>query len=70
MISNHKLVPIQEALDIVLAHRPPRSLTHMSLADASGQVLAEDIHAPHDYPPFNRALLDGYALRRDEASST
>ncbi|HIH45079.1 MAG TPA: molybdopterin biosynthesis protein [Candidatus Methanoperedenaceae archaeon] len=30
---------------------------------ASGRILAEDVHADVDVPPFDRASVDGYALR-------
>lgn len=33
------------------------------LAAAAGRVLSEAIKADRDYPPFNRASVDGYALR-------
>jgi putative molybdopterin biosynthesis protein len=34
-----------------------------TLADALGYALAEDIFAPIDVPPFDRANVDGFALR-------
>jgi molybdopterin molybdotransferase len=30
---------------------------------ALGRVLAEDVHAPHALPPFQRSSVDGYAVR-------
>ena len=33
------------------------------LAQALGRVLAQDIASPIDVPPFDRALVDGFALR-------
>lgn len=33
------------------------------VADAAGRVLAEDVHAPADLPHFDRANMDGYAVR-------
>jgi len=35
----------------------------VALESASGRVLAEDILADRDYPPFDRATRDGYAAR-------
>lgn len=34
----------------------------IALDDADGRILAEDIYADRDYPPFNRATMDGYAI--------
>jgi putative molybdopterin biosynthesis protein len=36
---------------------------HVALAEALGRVLAADIAAPIDVPPFDRANVDGFALR-------
>lgn len=34
----------------------------VSLAEATGRVIAEIISSDRDYPPFNRATMDGYAM--------
>ena len=36
---------------------------HVSLAEALGRVLAETLASPSDVPPFDRAGVDGFALR-------
>ena len=36
------------------------------LEDAAGRVLIEDVQAPLDLPPFDRAAVDGFAVRADE----
>jgi putative molybdopterin biosynthesis protein len=41
----------------------PRGVEQIALADALGRVLAADIAAPVDVPPFDRAGVDGFALR-------
>jgi len=40
----------------------PRGVERVKLEDALGRVLAEDIYAPIDYPPFDRSEVDGYAV--------
>src|SRR5687767_14874373 len=35
----------------------------IALADANGRVLAADVVAQDDVPPFSRAGMDGYAVR-------
>src|SRR5271155_1358475 len=37
------------------------------LSEASGRVLARDVAADRDYPPFARSARDGYAVRAGEA---
>lgn len=39
------------------------STQRRSLADALGMVLAEDVAAPVDVPPFDRSNVDGFAVR-------
>jgi molybdopterin molybdotransferase len=38
----------------------------VALAEAFGRVLAWDVTADRDYPPFNRSTRDGYAVRAGE----
>jgi len=37
-----------------------------SLLDADGLVLADDIAADRDYPPFDRSAVDGFAVRGED----
>jgi molybdopterin molybdotransferase len=39
---------------------------HLGLFEAAGRVLAEQIDARADVPPFDRAAMDGFALRGEE----
>ncbi len=46
--------------------REVRSLNateQVSLCDAAGRVIAEDVAADRDYPPFDRSARDGFAIR-------
>jgi molybdopterin molybdotransferase len=57
-------IPFDEALARTLATAIPIDRTERaSLAAASGRVLAETITAPADVPPFDRAAMDGFAVR-------
>lgn len=58
-----KLITIEEARSRVLAAALALPVEAVSLLDALGSVLAEDITAPHDVPPFDNSGMDGYALR-------
>jgi molybdopterin molybdotransferase len=44
-------------------HVRPHGIEHVDLLSSQGRVLAEPITADRDYPPFRRAMRDGYALR-------
>jgi molybdopterin molybdotransferase len=39
----------------------------VALTSAFGRVLAQDVKTDRDYPPFDRAMRDGYAVRAGEA---
>ncbi|HUQ41454.1 MAG TPA: hypothetical protein VM052_03025, partial [Candidatus Limnocylindrales bacterium] len=58
------LVAKEDALAKLLAAAPllPRT-ERVPLERAGGRVLAEEVRAPFDVPPFARATMDGYALR-------
>jgi len=38
----------------------------VALEEADGRILAEDIIADRNYPPFNRAAMDGYAIMQSD----
>lgn len=44
------------------------STRQLSLWDASGFVLAEDVVADRDQPPFARAMMDGFAVRSSDVA--
>ena len=46
----------------------PLPAERVSLATALGRVLAGDLAAPIDVPPFDRANVDGFALRAADSS--
>src|SRR5438874_8387871 len=57
------MIPVSEAIRIVLEQTPQLEPERVALAATRGRVLAEDVFADSDLPPFDRALMDGYALR-------
>src|SRR5260370_10146849 len=48
--------------------RGPRSAANISIWDALGFVLAEEVKTDREYPPFHRSTRDGYAVRSAEAA--
>jgi len=40
-----------------------RKIEEINFAETYGRILAEDVHATIDLPPFNRASMDGYAVK-------
>lgn len=60
-----KLLSREEAMRQFQAHLSMRPLgaESVDLAASLGRVLAETIRSPIDVPPFDRALVDGFAVR-------
>ncbi|HEU0116087.1 MAG TPA: molybdopterin molybdenumtransferase MoeA, partial [Thermomicrobiales bacterium] len=57
-----------EARAIILRHVRPMPVERLPLADAAGRILAEDLVAPADQPPFAAATMDGFAVVADDGS--
>ncbi|MBX3398401.1 MAG: molybdopterin molybdotransferase MoeA [Gemmataceae bacterium] len=59
------MLDVPLALATVLRHAHPRE--PVRAAPAVGRVLAEDVASDVDSPPFDKALMDGYAVRTVDA---
>jgi molybdopterin molybdotransferase len=57
------LTPVDEHLRRILATVEPLSSLSLTLADAHGCILDEDVTAEFPLPPFNNSAMDGYAVR-------
>ena len=57
------LLSIDEALARVLARSRPLASERVPVATAAGRVLAQDVAAGVDLPPFASSAMDGFAIR-------
>jgi molybdopterin molybdotransferase len=57
------MLSIDQARAAVLAEVRPLPAEEVALADALGRVLAEDVTAAVDLPPFVNSAMDGFAVR-------
>ena len=64
-----KLMSADDALARILAGVPALPAVDSPLLDALGLVLAEDIAADRDVPPFRNSAMDGYAVRGEDVAS-
>jgi molybdenum cofactor synthesis domain-containing protein len=60
------MISVAEAIQIVRQHTRPLAAERVKLEHALNRVLAEDVVADSDLPPFDRAMMDGYAVRAEE----
>jgi molybdopterin molybdotransferase len=63
------LVSLAEAWATIARHMRPLDVERVELSDAPGRTLRESIVAPEDAPPFDRAMMDGYAVRSADCAA-
>lgn len=64
------MIPVADAINIVLAQIPSLPVESVDISDSLGRILTEDIIADSDLPPFDRAQMDGYAVRAIDVANT
>ena len=57
---------VDQALASIESHVQPGPTESVPLAEALGRVLAQPIDSDIDSPPFDKALMDGFAVRADD----
>jgi molybdopterin molybdotransferase len=63
------LLPVAEALALVLRDAAPLPGEAAPLADAHGRVLTDDLSARRTQPPADVSAMDGYAVRAADVAS-
>src|SRR5206468_11928159 len=59
---------VAQAIEILDAAEVHPRVVRKKLADAMGLRLAQDVLADRDYPPFDKSLMDGFAVRCADVS--
>ena len=60
------MISVSEAIQVVRDQTPTLPIESVSIDRVLGRILAEDIVADSDLPPFDRSQMDGYALRSED----
>lgn len=60
------MISVTEAKKLIKGHTKPLKQVCVSLENAGGLVLAEDIYAKEDVPAFRQSSMDGYAIIFDQ----
>jgi molybdopterin molybdotransferase len=63
------MISVAEAIEIVRQHTPKLPTERVELDAVLGRVLAEDVVADSDLPPFDRSQMDGYAVRAEDVKA-
>jgi len=62
------MISLDQARALIAEKLRPLAPMRLRLSAARGRVLRETIVAPHDFPPFDRSAMDGYAVAIDDHS--
>lgn len=63
-----QLLNVDAALAQILADMQPLGSESVTLAESLDRVIAADISAPLDLPPFDNSAMDGYAIRHEDSA--
>lgn len=61
------MITVEEARALLFAEVPSPQAASLPLARALGLVLAEDVASDLDMPPWDKSMMDGYAVIADDA---
>jgi len=64
------MIPLHVAQEAVLAGCNPLTPVQVAYSDMTGRVLAQDVVATEDVPPFHNTAVDGYAVRAADTEET
>lgn len=59
------MLSVDEALAAILQHVQTPASIDVLLQHCLNLVLAEDLTTPHDSPPFDKSMMDGFAVRSE-----
>ncbi len=63
-------VTVDQALSLIFEQVHPKSKKLLPIELALGHVLAEEIIAKHNLPPFDNSAMDGYAIKSSDVGKT
>lgn len=63
------MIPISKAMAMVKREAARLGSETIRLSDSVGRILAEDILADTDMPPFHRSQMDGYAVKARDTTA-
>jgi Molybdopterin biosynthesis enzyme len=63
------MIPISKAIELIEQNVPQLGTETVPIGEIVGRILAEDIVADMDLPPFDRSQMDGFAVRAADVES-
>ena len=62
------MIPVSKAVSIIKRETKPLGVESVRLSASVGRVLAQDIFADSDMPPFDRSQMDGFAVKAKDTA--
>ena len=62
------IVTIVQALDFIYKNTTKKSLKIVPIEEALDSIIAEDVIATHNLPPYDNSAMDGYAVKVSDAT--
>lgn len=57
------VVTVEQALELIYTNIKPKTVKIIPIEEALGSILAQDVYATHNLPPFDNSAMDGYAVK-------
>ncbi len=63
-------VTVEKALELIYTNVKKTSLKILPIEEALGFVLAQDVVATHNLPPYDNSAMDGYAVKVEDSAKS
>ena len=63
-------ISVEEALSYIYKNTPTVSKIILPIEDALGFIIATDVIATHNLPPYDNSAMDGYVVKLNDANKT
>ena len=60
------MITLERAINIAFSTIQPMGIEKIDFMKSTGCILAQDVFADSDMPPFNKSAMDGYACRHED----
>ena len=61
-------VSIEKALELIYTNIKPKAIKIIPIEEALGAILAQNITATHNLPPYDNSAMDGYAVKVEDSN--
>ena len=63
-------ITVEKALELIYNNVTNKSIKLLPIESVVGYVLAQDVVASHNLPPFDNSAMDGYAVKLEDSSAS